>query len=191
LAPRRRRPTPATPTNTADHPGRPTHRRRRSNRDLYRRAANTPTNHRPYTPTPPNATFTPTPTNTPTATPTNTPAPGASRAIYVSSTTNGNVGFAFSDEDIVRFDPNTDSWTMYFDGSDVGLGTNSSQDVDAFDLLDDGTILLSIAGDTTIPNVGAIDDADIVRFTPTSLGLNTAGVYSWYFDGSDVGLTTD
>ena len=128
--------------------------------------------------------------NPATATPTNTPAPGASRAIYVSSTTDGNVGFAFSDEDIVRFDPNTNTWTMYFDGSDVGLGANSSQDIDAFDLLADGSILLSITGDTTIPNVGAIDDADIVRFTPTSLGLNTTGTYSMYFDGSDVGLTT-
>ena len=93
-------------------------------------------------------------------------------------------------------------------------GANSSQDVDAFDLLDDGSILLSIVGDTSIPNLGAIDDADIVRFTPTSLGQNTAGVFTWHFDcagrhgganrkmqntagvftwhfdGSDVGLTT-
>ncbi len=147
----------------------------------------TPTN----TPTPTSTpTPTNTPTNTPTATPTNTPTPGAANVVYVSSTTDGNVGFAFSDEDILRFDPNTNSWTLYFDGSDVGLGANSSQDVDAFDLLDDGSILLSIAGDTSIPNVGAIDDADIVRFTPSSLGQNTAGTFAWYFDGSDVGLTT-
>ena len=147
------------------------------------------------TPTPgPTATATNAPTNTPTATatatPTNTPVAGTANAIYVSSTTDGNVGFAFSDEDILRFDPNTNSWTMFFDGSDVGLGSNSSQDVDAFDLLDDGTILLSITGSATVPNVGSITDADIVRFTPTTLGATTAGTYSWYFDGSDVGLTT-
>jgi serine protease AprX len=154
---------------------------------------NTPTATSTNTAVPPTATPTNTPvppTATPTATPTNTPAPGGTNAIYVSSTTDGNVGFAFSDEDIVRFDPNTNTWTLYFDGSDAGLGANSSQDIDAFDLLDDGSILLSIAGDTTIPNVGAIDDADIVRFVPTALGQNTAGTYSWYFDGSDVGLTT-
>lgn len=154
-------------------------------------ATATPTN----TPVPgPTATPTNTPTSTstatPTAIPTNTPVPGTANAIYVSSTTDGNVGFAFSDEDILRFDPNTNTWTIYFDGSDVGLGSNSRQDVDAFDLLGDGTILLSIAGSATIPNVGSITDADIVRFTPTSLGLTTAGTYSWHLDGSDVGLTT-
>lgn len=159
----------ATPTNTPTPTQTPT-------------PANTPTN----TPT---STPTSTPTNTPT--PTHTPTPGAANAVYVSSTTNGNVGFAFSDEDILRFDPNTNSWTLYFDGSDVGLGANSSQDVDAFDLLDDGSILLSIVGDTSIPNLGSIDDSDIVRFTPTSLGLTTAGTFTWYFDGSDVGLTTN
>jgi hypothetical protein len=35
-----------------------------------------------------------------------------------------------------------------------------------------------------------VDDSDIIRFTPTSLGANTAGTFTWYFDGSDVGLST-
>ena len=30
-----------------------------------------------------------------------------------------------------------------------------------------------------------------MRFVPTSLGATTAGAFQWYFDGSDVGLTTD
>jgi hypothetical protein len=30
----------------------------------------------------------------------------------------------------------------------------------------------------------------VTRFCPTSLGDNTAGTFSWYFDGSDVGLST-
>ena len=57
--------------------------------------------------------------------------------------------------------------------------------------MNDGSILLSIVGAATIPNAGSIDDSDIVRFIPTSLGATTAGVYAWYFDGSDVGLTTN
>jgi secreted PhoX family phosphatase len=36
-----------------------------------------------------------------------------------------------------------------------------------------------------------IDDSDIVRFIPTSLGTNPTGTYELYFDGSDVGLNVD
>jgi hypothetical protein len=113
----------------------------------------------------------------------------ASNVLYVSSTTDGNVGFAFSDEDILRFDPNTDTWSLFFDGSDVGM-TNSSADIDAFDILDDGSLLFSILGSATLPNVGSVTSSDIVRFVPTSLGTTTAGTFAWYFDGSDVGLST-
>ena len=41
-----------------------------------------------------------------------------------------------------------------------------------------------------VPGVpGKVDDSDLVRFTSTSLGTDTAGTFSLYFDGSDVGLT--
>ena len=33
-----------------------------------------------------------------------------------------------------------------------------------------------------------IDDSDIILFTPTSVGDVTAGEFTFYFDGSDVGL---
>jgi hypothetical protein len=29
-----------------------------------------------------------------------------------------------------------------------------------------------------------VDDSDISRFAPTSLGVNTSGAFSMYFDGS-------
>ena len=57
--------------------------------------------------------------------------------------------------------------------------------------MDDGSILLSFVSATTIPDVGNVDDSDIVRFVPSSLGASTAGTFEWYFDGSDVGLTTN
>ena len=34
-----------------------------------------------------------------------------------------------------------------------------------------------------------MDDSDIVRFAPTSLGEDTAGIFEMFLDGSDVGLT--
>jgi hypothetical protein len=60
--------------------------------------------------------------------------------------------------------------------------------VDGFHLDGDGSLLLSLMLDATLPGIGAVDDADIVRFTPTSLGTTTAGSFAMVLDGSDVGL---
>jgi cytochrome c peroxidase len=94
--------------------------------------------------------------------------------------------------DIVSFDPVTSTFSLYFDGSDVGLLTSK---IDGMCLLPDGDILLSFTTQVMIPGLiggpsgNLIDDSDIVRFTPTSLGSTTAGSFTFYFDGSDVGLT--
>ena len=154
-----------------------------------------------YTPVSP-PTDTPAPTDGPTATPTATdtstavPVPTSTDTpttlpsgdvIYVSSTTGGTAGgVSFANEDILAFQASSGSWSMFFDGSDVGLG---GTDLDAFDIQSDGSILLSLATDFSLANFGTVDDSDILRFTPTSLGPTTAGSFSWFFDGSDVGLT--
>lgn len=91
-----------------------------------------------------------------------------------------------SDEDILRFE-GTD-FTMFFDGSDVGLG---GVDLDAFMLVDSDTILMSFDDPVTVGALGTVDDSDIVQFDATSLGSTTAGTFNWFFDGSDVELTTD
>jgi hypothetical protein len=137
------------------------------------------------TPVPPTATFTSTNTATFTPSPTNTPV--STDVLYLSSTTDGSAGgVAFSDEDILSFNRATNVWSMYFDGSDVGI----TSDIDAFFRMTDGTILLSMDANGTVGALGTVADSDIIRFTPTSLGANTAGSFTWYFDGSDVGLTT-
>lgn len=97
-------------------------------------------------------------------------------------------------EDIVSYDLNTGVWTMVFDGSDVGL---SGFAIDAFTQLADDSILLSfnepgnVTGLTGGPGGLLVDDSDIIRFVPTSLGATTAGSFSFYFDGSDVSLSSD
>ena len=112
--------------------------------------------------------------------------------MYVSSTSGGTVGgVSFADEDILSYDTGSGTWAMFIDGSDIGLSGSGSRDVDAFYIMSDGSVLLSFVGATTIPNVGSVDDSDIVRFTPTSTGSTTAGTFSMYFDGSDVGLTSN
>ncbi len=128
------------------------------------------------------------PTLTPTATATPTQTPVAAPVIYyVSASASGTVvGIVYQDEDILAYNTTSGTWSTYFDGTDVGL---SSVNVDAFTLMSDGSILLSLNTSLSITGLGTVTNADIIRFTPTSLGDNTAGSFSWYFDGSDVGLT--
>ncbi len=90
-------------------------------------------------------------------------------------------GLAFADEDVVLADPA--GLSLWFDGSAYGL---RKKDVDAVALLPDGTILLSISAPMkTLPGLEGItvDDSDVVRFDPAT------EIFSWYFDGSDMGLT--
>ena len=138
------------------------------------------------TPTP---TATPTAISTPAPTPPTTPTTGPSGpVVYVSSTTGGTVGgVTFADEDILAHHVNANSWSLYFDGSDVGI----TVDVDGFTRLADGSLLLSFDVAASLAGVGTVDDSDIVRFVPTTLGATTAGNFSLYLDGSDVGLTTN
>ena len=138
------------------------------------------------TPVPPTATPVP-PTATPVPpTPTPTTPPPTTNMMYVSSTTAGNVGgVAFNDEDILAYNKTTGAWSMLWDGSDVGI----TADVIAYSVRTDNSILMSFASAITVSGLGTVDDSDIVRFVPTSLGTNTAGSFEFYFDGSDVGLS--
>ncbi len=95
-------------------------------------------------------------------------------------------GVSIANEDIVAF--NGSSFSLYFDGSDVGLAGFA---LDAFTIISPTEILMSFTGAGTVPGIaGSVQDEDIVRFTAASLGSNTAGTFSLYFDGSDVGLAT-
>lgn len=110
----------------------------------------------------------------------------AGSAFYFSLRAAGTVGgVSAANEDIVLFDGGP---SLAFDGSDVGLG---SLRIDAFSWIDADSLLLSFDEPGSVSGAGAVDDSDVVRFEATSLGAVTAGSFSLYFDGSDVGLTTD
>jgi hypothetical protein len=95
-------------------------------------------------------------------------------------------GVAYADEDILA--ANSTTFAMFFDGSDVGV---ASHDIDAFAVVDANTLLMSFEGNGMVPGIsGVVADSDIVAFEATSLGSATAGTFSLFFDGSDVGLTT-
>ncbi|MEZ4515538.1 MAG: FG-GAP-like repeat-containing protein [Chloroflexota bacterium] len=162
----------------------------------------TPTPTLTNTPVPPTATTpataiateTPTPTSTPisTSTPTTTPDPtpvaGEAAILLISYGGNGSVGeIDFADEDILAFDLRTNTWSLWFDGSDVGLG---DVDVNALALLPDGRFLISVDEPLTISGPGWVDDSDLLIFTPQTLGETTSGGFDIFLDGADFSLGT-
>jgi hypothetical protein len=108
--------------------------------------------------------------------------------LMLSSSSSGQVGgVKFADEDILLHDATMNRWTLLFDGSDVGL---AKVDINGFHWLADGALLFTVDHPITLAGVGQIDDSDIVRFQPTTVGNVTVGSFTLYFDGSDVELTT-
>ncbi len=121
---------------------------------------------------------------------------GDNRQLWVtfqSNTSVPGVGTVTND-DIVVYDFATSSWSLMFDGSDVGI---SSLVIGALSVLDNGDLLMSFTAAGTVPgliggpNGTSVDDSDIVRFTPNTLGPNTSGTFTFHFDGSDVALTAN
>ncbi len=95
----------------------------------------------------------------------------------------------FTQIDIVSYDGATGQWAMRLDASDVGLTRNLS----AFYREERPGQLpiyyLAFGANQTVPGLGKVTPYDVIQFTPTQLGNQTAGAFAWYFDGSDVGLT--
>ncbi len=98
---------------------------------------------------------------------------------FRSSTTLPGVGTVGA-EDVVSYDQATGTWALEFDGSDVGL---SGLEISSLGVLPGGDLLLSFAAAGTVGRL-PVDESDIVRFTPISMGANTAGSFSLYFEGS-------
>ena len=115
-------------------------------------------------------------------------SPNGNNTLFISSGGNfvlNNV--AYSDEDLLAYNLFTGRWQLIFDGSDVGITT----DVDAFAWRPDGSLLLSFDIATKVNGVGTVDDSDIVRFVPTSLGATTTGTFSRLLTGAGVDLTSN
>ncbi len=90
-------------------------------------------------------------------------------------------GVTYQDEDILAYAPDTDTWSLYFDGTVKGL-TAANLDIDDFDVAD-GVLYFSTQGNTNPPGVtGTADDADVYRWD----GAGFARV----LDASAVGVPT-
>jgi hypothetical protein len=104
--------------------------------------------------------------------------------------------FTVQDEDVVRYVAATNTWSLYFNGTAVGVGlANGGEDVDAFEILPDGSLLVSTDGNPVVsglPGGFTARDEDLLRCVPTFTGgVVTSCAWSVYFDASDVGLGLD
>jgi hypothetical protein len=88
-----------------------------------------------------------------------------------------------ANEDVVQYTGG--AYRKILDGSDVGLQPFR---IDALARLSDSEFVLSFTEPGPVPGVGAVDDSDLVLFTADSLGEQTSGTFSLWFDGSDVDL---
>ena len=102
-------------------------------------------------------------------------------------------GVTATPQDVLEFhatslgDTTSGGWSLYFDGSDVGLDT-ASEKIDSLSQLPNGQLLVSTTGNPSVPGLTTGKDEDVLAFTPASLGDTTQGAWSMYFDGSDVAL---
>ena len=125
------------------------------------------------------------------------PPTGGGLRLYMTNVNNISVpGIGtLRNEDVYVYNTSTGGYTWFFDGSDLGL---ASAAIDGLAFLPDGDMLFSLSAAFTIPGlVGGpggsttADDSDIIRFSPASTGSGTSGVLTFYFDGSDVALTSN
>lgn len=119
-----------------------------------------------------------------TVTNTYTPAPPQSTMLFFSAATAGTTagGLAFGAEDILRRE--NDTWTIFFDGSAAGLQPKNNVSAIHIPDPDSDDVYLSFAQNKLpkFPGLGLVQGQDIVHHNGTG--------FNWYFDGSDVGLTT-
>lgn len=117
--------------------------------------------------------------------------------VVLSMTGKGSVASiaTIQDEDLIALSPVTLGGTtsgtvaVYVDGSDVGLGTSKSEDIDAVSVDPDGTLVLSTAGRFRVPGVAGSGE-DAMACHPISLGRSSACAFSSpvLLDGAAVGL---
>ncbi|HRX86478.1 MAG TPA: hypothetical protein P5572_15760 [Phycisphaerae bacterium] len=114
----------------------------------------------------------------------------AGYVLYFSDNNNvGNqlAGLIFNDGDIVRYDTDANTAGIFFAESNI----TPNADVDAFHLLPDGSMLLSVLFNGRTLGGLTFDDGDLVRYDPMT---NTASIYvlseASFGTGADINAVT-
>jgi hypothetical protein len=105
-------------------------------------------------------------------------------------------GISVADEDIIVCDPisygpltTSCTWRRLFDGSAAGLNSN----VRALDVLPNGSLVIRVGGDNSIPDLSAIKTKDLALFIPAD-PLHppyTSGEWRLFLDGDAVKGSSD
>jgi len=119
--------------------------------------------------------------------------------LLVSSVGNNRVpgvGRANRDEDLLRCQPNAVpvtacTWSVYFDGSDVGLNNSADEDVDGVALAGAAAIQLSTVGAFNVSGLSGDDEDVFVCESPTTGAATACASFSLLFDGGASGLADD
>jgi hypothetical protein len=101
----------------------------------------------------------------------------------------------WQDEDLLAFTPSapgnysSGTWAVYFDGSDVSLGSTSGEDLDGLDVASNGDIYLTTIGSFAVSGISGADEDVFVCGSPVT-GATTACAFSpaLFLDGSLWGL---
>lgn len=106
--------------------------------------------------------------------------------LYLSFAESGTIGgVQYAPEDIVTYDASGDSWSLLFDGSDIGLDGHNVNGL----LRAAGKLVISLDATADLGGaIGIVEPTDLLIFFDTSLGDDTAGFLRLVFDGSDVQL---
>jgi len=118
-------------------------------------------------------------------------APSFPNTFYISPSNNKKIGnIAAASADILRYEKSTNTWTMIYDGSVRGTTKN----ITAFDIMDDGSLLLVFGANQKMTIGGSTQTAtpyDIVKFTPYNPNVFPlgGGTYEWFFQGKPNGLS--
>jgi hypothetical protein len=97
-----------------------------------------------------------------------------------------------NDEDLLHYKPDTNTWSLYFDGSDVGLNPgNSDENIDGVSVTEDGNIYLTTAGNFNVGSLSGADEDVFICVTPSITEGTNAGntitacsSFSLYFAGN-------
>ena len=109
-------------------------------------------------------------------------------------------GVTGDDKDLLAFTPTSlgiatsGTWSMYFDGTNVGLNTKS-EDINALCVSEQSTgypaLYLSTRGTFSVTGLSGSNE-DVFEFVPTTVGYGTTGQYgpSLTWDMSEYGLAS-
>ena len=109
-----------------------------------------------------------------------TSTPPSGEMVYMTTTAPGSVDGVWFDKNDILLHDGAGNWSLFWNGTAAGLPAKA--DITAIHVNNSDDLYLSFTqNNLIIPGLGKVNGSDVVHYN---------GGWSWYFDGSDVDLTT-